>query len=146
MNAEIEWRDTLILAAGITLAADATNYHALDLEALGADVALLQVDVAFGATPDAVTTCTVRASLDRGAHPDVGTHVATFNVTQATSETRRRTYLLANPYPHYRIEIFNDDSADDVTYTLRARVGRYRVQERSVAITALQQRVNAARA
>lgn len=145
MRPEIEWKDLLTLGADISLAADDTNYHALDLEALGADVALLQVDVTFGATPDTVTTCTVRASLDRGEHPDVGTHVATFDVTESAKATRRRTYLLASPYPYYRIEIFNDDSADAVTYTLRARVGRYRVEERSVAITALQQRVNAAR-
>lgn len=146
MSAEIEWKDLLTLAAGITLAADATNYHALDLEALGADVALLQVDVTFGATPDTVTTCTVRASVDGGEHPDVGTHVATFDITHSANATRRRTYLLASPYPYYRIEVFNDDSADDVTYTLRARVGAYKVEERGVAVTALQQRVNAARA
>ena len=145
MSADLTWGKMVTLASGLTLAADATNYHSLDALSLDADVVQLQVDVTFGATPDDGVMCTARASVDAGEHPDVGTYVAEFEVVHGTNATRRRTYLLSSPYPYYRVEIFNDDSADAVTYTLRALLGSYKHETRGVALTELQQRVNAAR-
>ena len=142
----ITWLDDTVIAAGQTLAAQATDTFLIDMAGKGADVVLLSLSATFGGSPDESADLTVRGGLSPAHADTIGTVETALGIAQATSATRTDSTLLDDQYPVYKVEVMNDDTTDDITYTLRARYGFYATKNviSSSGMTELEMRVRAA--
>jgi hypothetical protein len=146
---KITWLDDTVLASGLTLAAQATDHYIVDMAGKGADVVILSLSPTFGGSPDESTDMTIRGGVSAAHCDTIGTVETMLQVAQSTSATKTDSTLLTGKYPVYKVEIMNDDTTDDITYTLQARYGFYMGAQKTIygePMSELAARVRAAQA
>jgi len=108
------WTENVNLHTSASLAAAASVTDDVDLDTLGADQALITIEIVFGGSVDGNVLVEIFGSANSGTDDDT-IPLTSFTIPENDSVTKRKSVIVTG-VPYIAVKVTNNDSTDTVTY------------------------------